>query len=77
MVFSFSHVLLSALTLLALPAESLAHIMSFLVPASLSEIKQDSANSYGDEAIEHKVLQHVLKLVEEKISEVQNQAVKW
>lgn len=43
----------------------------------MSEIKQDSSNFYGDEAMEHKVLQHVLKLVEDKISEVKNQAVKW
>ena len=43
----------------------------------MSEIKQDSGNFYGDESMEYKVLQHVLKLVEDKISEVKNQAVKW
>lgn len=43
----------------------------------MAEIKQDQNNFVGDEAIEYKVLQHVLKLVEDKISEVKNQAVKW
>ncbi|KAI5120871.1 hypothetical protein M0805_008243 [Coniferiporia weirii] len=42
----------------------------------MSEIKQDPNNFYGDETMEHKVLQRVLKLVEDKISEVKNQAVK-
>ena len=43
----------------------------------MSEIKQDPGNFIGDESMENKVLQHVLKLVEDKISEVKNQAVKW
>ena len=43
----------------------------------MSEIKQDPGNFTGDEAMENKVLQHVLKLVEDKISEVKNQAVRW
>ena len=43
----------------------------------MSEIKQDSSNFYGDEAMEYKILQQVLRLVEDKISEVKNQAVKW
>ena len=43
----------------------------------MAEIKQDQNNFCGDEAVEYKVLQHVLKLVEDKISEVKNQAVKW
>ena len=43
----------------------------------MAEIKQDANSFCGDEAMEHKVLQHVLKLVEDKISEVKNQAVKW
>src|SRR4051812_36495625 len=43
----------------------------------MSEIKQDPASFTGDEAIENKVLKQVLALVEDKISEVKNQAVKW
>ena len=43
----------------------------------MSEIKQDPGNFIGDESMENKVLQHVLQLVEDKISEVKNQAVKW
>ena len=43
----------------------------------MSEIKQDANNFLGDESMEFKVLQQVLKLVEDKISEVKNQAVKW
>ena len=43
----------------------------------MTEIKQDSNSFSGDETMENKVLQHVLKLVEDKISEVKNQAVKW
>lgn len=43
----------------------------------INEIKLDSNNFSGDESIENKVLQQVLKLVEDKISEVKNQAVKW
>lgn len=42
----------------------------------INEIKLDSNNFSGDESIENKVLQQVLKLVEDKISEVKNQAVK-
>lgn len=42
----------------------------------MTEIKQDSNSFSGDETMENKVLQHVLKLVEDKISEVKNQAVK-
>lgn len=41
------------------------------------EIKNDSATFIGDEATENKVLRQVLQLVEDKISEVKNQAVKW
>ncbi|KAH9939018.1 ARM repeat-containing protein [Epithele typhae] len=40
------------------------------------EIKQDSSSFLGDEATENKVLKQVLALVEDKISEVKNQAVK-
>ena len=43
----------------------------------LVEIKQDPNNLLGDEAVENKVLRQVLQLVEDKISEVKNQAVKW
>lgn len=43
----------------------------------LLEIKQDANSLLGDEAMESKVLRQVLSLVEDKISEVKNQAVKW
>ncbi|EIW65195.1 ARM repeat-containing protein [Trametes versicolor FP-101664 SS1] len=42
----------------------------------LLEIKQDPNSFLGDEASENKVLKQVLALVEDKISEVKNQAVK-
>ncbi|KAI0358837.1 ARM repeat-containing protein [Trametes cingulata] len=42
----------------------------------LLEIKQDTNSFLGDEATENKVLRQVLALVEDKISEVKNQAVK-
>ena len=43
----------------------------------LAEIKQDPNSFLGDETTENKVLKQVLALVEDKISEVKNQAVKW
>lgn len=43
----------------------------------MNEIKQDQTSFLGDEAVENKVLHQVLALVEDKISEVKNQAVKW
>ena len=43
----------------------------------MSEIKTDAQSFLGDEAMEAKVLNQVLKLVEDKISEVKNQAAKW
>ena len=43
----------------------------------LLEIKQDASSFTGDEQMEMKVLKQVLTLVEDKISEVKNQAVKW
>lgn len=43
----------------------------------LLEIKNDPQNFLGDEAMETKVLTQVLTLVQDKISEVKNQAVKW
>lgn len=43
----------------------------------MTEIKQDPASFQGDETVEGKVLNQVLALVEDKISEVKNQAVKW
>jgi cullin-associated NEDD8-dissociated protein 1 len=43
----------------------------------MSEIKQDQTSFIGDEPTETKVLKQVLSLVEDRISEVKNQAVKW
>jgi cullin-associated NEDD8-dissociated protein 1 len=43
----------------------------------MNEIKQDQSCFVGDEAVENKVIAQVLALVEDKISEVKNQAVKW
>jgi hypothetical protein len=43
----------------------------------MTEIRQDPTCFLGDETIENKVLKQVLHLVEDKISEVKNQAVKW
>lgn len=43
----------------------------------MTEVKQDPTCFAGDETIENKVLKQVLALVEDKISEVKNQAVKW
>ncbi|PPQ69227.1 hypothetical protein CVT25_006944 [Psilocybe cyanescens] len=42
----------------------------------MTEIRLDPASFSGDEAVENKVLNQVLSLVEDKISEVKNQAVK-
>jgi cullin-associated NEDD8-dissociated protein 1 len=43
----------------------------------MAEIKQDPNSFLGDEAVETKVLKQVMSLVQDKISEVKNQAVKW
>lgn len=43
----------------------------------MNQVKSEPSSLTGDESIERKVLQHVLKLVQDKISEVKNQAVKW
>lgn len=43
----------------------------------MAQVKLDSTSLTGDEQTERKVLQHVLDLVEDRISEVKNQAVKW
>jgi cullin-associated NEDD8-dissociated protein 1 len=43
----------------------------------MTEIKQDPNSFQGDESVENRVLNQVLSLVEDKISEVKNQAVKW
>ena len=43
----------------------------------MKEIKLDPQVFLGDESVELKVLAQVLQLVEDKISEVKNQAVKW
>lgn len=43
----------------------------------LVAVKEDPNSLLGDEAVENKVLRQVLQLVQDKISEVKNQAVKW
>ena len=43
----------------------------------MTEIRQEPTSFQGDEPMETKVLTMVLALVEDKISEVKNQAVKW
>lgn len=43
----------------------------------MAEIKTDPNSFLGDVTTENKVLKQVLQLVEDKISEVKNQAVKW
>lgn len=43
----------------------------------MTEIRADPSVFQGDEPVENKVLDQVLLLVEDKISEVKNQAVKW
>ena len=43
----------------------------------MTKMSQDRTLFQTDEASELKVINHVLKLVEDKISEVKNQAVKW
>lgn len=43
----------------------------------MTQVKIEPSSLTGDEITERKVLQHVLKLVQDKISEVKNQAVKW
>lgn len=43
----------------------------------MKEIRLDPQSFLGDESVEIKVLGQVLQLVEDKISEVKNQAVKW
>lgn len=43
----------------------------------MGEIALDRNLFHNDETNEVKVLNQVLKLVEDKISEVKNQAVKW
>jgi cullin-associated NEDD8-dissociated protein 1 len=43
----------------------------------MTEVKADAHNFSGDENTEMKVLKQVLALVQDKISEVKNQAVKW
>lgn len=41
------------------------------------EVRSDPQSFLGEEATELKVLKQVLALVEDKISEVKNQAVRW
>lgn len=41
------------------------------------EVRSDPQSFFGEEATELKVLKQVLALVEDKISEVKNQAVRW
>lgn len=42
-----------------------------------NEITRDPTSFTGDEAAEMRTLEHVMKLVEDPISEVKNQAVQW
>ena len=65
--------------LLVLSAWLAVHELSRYMGLSdlMSEIKTDVQSFCGDESMESKVLNQVLKLVEDKISEVKNQAVKW
>ncbi|KAF8588484.1 TIP120-domain-containing protein [Ramaria rubella] len=42
----------------------------------MAQVKAEPISLTGDETVERRVLQHVLKLVQDKISEVKNQAVK-
>ena len=60
------------------PCAVLTFLSSFMgLNDLMNEIKQDPNNFLGDEATENKVLRQVMALVEDKISEVKNQAVKW
>lgn len=43
----------------------------------MTEVNNDRHLFQNDEATEVKVLKQVLALIEDKISEVKNQAVKW
>lgn len=69
--FRYSHPFLPAFVALTL------HLSFMGLNDLMNEIKQDSNNFLGDEATENKVLRQVMALVEDKISEVKNQAVKW
>lgn len=42
-----------------------------------NEITRDPTSFSGDENAEMKTLEHVMKLIEDPISEVKNQAVQW
>jgi cullin-associated NEDD8-dissociated protein 1 len=42
-----------------------------------NEITRDPTSFTGDENAEMKTLEHVMKLIEDPISEVKNQAVQW
>lgn len=42
-----------------------------------NEITRDPTSFSGDESAEMKTLEHVMKLIEDPISEVKNQAVQW
>ena len=43
----------------------------------MNEIKQDPTCLTGDETSEGRIIENVIALVEDKISEVKNQAAKW
>jgi hypothetical protein len=60
-----------------LMANSISHGRFMSLNDLMTEIRTDPASFLGDEATENKVLKQVLQLVEDKISEVKNQAVKW
>ncbi len=60
------------------PARWCSHVFRFMgLNDLMTEIRQDPSVFLGDEPVENKVLDQVLLLVEDKISEVKNQAVKW
>jgi cullin-associated NEDD8-dissociated protein 1 len=43
----------------------------------MNEISRDPSTFQGDESVELKTLEHVMKLIEDTISEVKNIAVQW
>lgn len=54
------------------------HLGRFMALNDLTnEINRDPTTFTGDESAEMKTLEHVMKLVEDNISEVKNQAVQW
>ena len=43
----------------------------------MNEISRDPSTFQGDESVELKTIEHVMKLIEDTISEVKNIAVQW